>query len=676
MNDYDKRLELLKSENPFISSSVGNPWEDKYPDIDSINAVAFNGLSQLIGQKTKNPVLPCAGLVFGETGSGKTHLIGRVLKHGKTADRPFSFAYIQPIEDPEQTYRYLLREIIVNLCYPVDRSSLKTQLDFIIDRIIKDVENKPLSELQAGLNTDLQKIEPTKSPSSDSLMDEFGKSMKLVFQPKKLNEDFFLNLTKAFRIFLELVFVPAENVRSGNVKSGNENNETAKKETEALKPANIEELSINFIRSKFPEIPKDFIKVLLQYRSSEKRGAVIEWLKGGILDETDTALLGVPDRIYESSPLQEQEAKNILNSLGILLAHYGQPLVICFDRLENYDTDMKKRSLEVMTEYLVDHAKAMLPIVFVRGAQWEEKFSKKLNQQVVTRLSTNEFSLKGCNDVQAVEIIKSRLTSVLDEKISDDLYPFDKDELSKTFKDRLYSPRQVIMQANQQLRTVLYPDESLPKPVLSSEKLKKEFESQCTDIITDFDRYPADRSRLKRALELYINNKSPETGFYIESIEVPEDKFIDFICKVRPEHGDLFDAVIIIDVESNNPSVRASLKRGIDFLKENSSSKAIYIRDSRCEIPAPPAWKATNEMLDEFRQLGGHDIFLDKDQTARWYALALLNYAVKEGDISVQEGDKDHRPVSFEELTKFIREYFHVKEYSGFWRVGQILKGV
>ncbi|QTA82198.1 Uncharacterized protein dnl_45700 [Desulfonema limicola] len=665
MNDYDKRLDLLKSENPFISSSVGNPWEDKYPDIDSVNAAAFNGLAQLISQKTNNPLLPCAGLVFGETGSGKTHLIGRILKHGKTtANRPFSFAYIQPIEDPEQTYRYLLREIIVNLCYPVERSSRTTQLDFIIDRIIKDVKNKPLSELQAKSQSSLQNTDPPKTSSSDSLIDEFGKSLKMIFQPKKLNEDFFLNLTRAFRIFLELIF-----------ESADTKPDTDKKEIEAPKPANIEELSINFIRSKFPDISKEFIKVLLQYRSPEKRGAVIEWLKGGVLDESDTGLLGVPDRVYESMPLQEQEAKNILSSLGVLLAYYGQPLVICFDRLENYDTDMKKRSLEVMAEYLIDHAKAMLPIVFVRGAQWEEKFSKKLNQQVVTRLSTNEFTLKGCNDVQALEIIKSRLKSVLDEKMSDDLYPFDKDELAKSFKDRFYSPRQIIMQANQQLRTILYPDETRPKPVLSSEKLKKEFEAQCSDILTDFDRYPADRSRLKRALELYINHKSPETGFYIESIESPEDKFIDFICRVRPKDGKVFDAVIIIDVESNNTSVRASLKRGIDFLKANSSGKAIYIRDSRCEIPAPPAWKATNEMLDEFRSLGGHDIFLDKNQTARWYALALLNYAVKEGDISIADDNNNHRAVTFEELTVFIKEYFHVKEYSGFWRTGQILKG-
>ena len=154
MKNHEKRLELLKAENPFISSSVGNPWEEKYTDIDSVNAAAFNGISQVIRQKTAKPALPCAGLVFGETGSGKTHLIGRILKYSKHAEKPFSFAYIQPIEDPEQTYRYLLREIIVNLCYPIHRTSRLTQLDLILDKIFEDLEKIPSPQIETAVQTE------------------------------------------------------------------------------------------------------------------------------------------------------------------------------------------------------------------------------------------------------------------------------------------------------------------------------------------------------------------------------------------------------------------------------------------------------------------------------------------------------------------------------------------
>ncbi len=57
----DARLDLFRRYNPFTSSSVGDPWEATYPDVPSINEHAFRGLWQLIEQKTRNPVLNCAG---------------------------------------------------------------------------------------------------------------------------------------------------------------------------------------------------------------------------------------------------------------------------------------------------------------------------------------------------------------------------------------------------------------------------------------------------------------------------------------------------------------------------------------------------------------------------------------------------------------------------------------
>ena len=115
----DARLDLFRRHNPFTSSSVGDPWEATYPDVPSINEHAFRGLWQLIEQKTRSPALNCAGLILGEVGSGKTHLLGRILTQSKQTHSPCAFAYIQPLEDPEQTYRYLLREVMVNLFHPM-----------------------------------------------------------------------------------------------------------------------------------------------------------------------------------------------------------------------------------------------------------------------------------------------------------------------------------------------------------------------------------------------------------------------------------------------------------------------------------------------------------------------------------------------------------------------------
>jgi len=94
----------------------------------------------------------------------------------------------------------------------------------------------------------------------------------------------------------------------------------------------------------------------------------------------------------------------------------------------------------------------------------------------------------------------------------------------------------------------------------------------------------------------------------------------------------------------------------------------IYVRDSRCVIPPPPQWKATNDMLARLRELGGNIIFLDKEESAQWYALALLNYAVKEGDITIIDSANNTRSVSSEEMALFVKE--KINDYKGFQILG------
>ncbi|MCP4108720.1 MAG: hypothetical protein GY749_24765 [Desulfobacteraceae bacterium] len=636
MNDYEKRLSALRQENPFTSSSVGDPWEDKYPDVETINKNVYEGLRQLIRQKAKDTALPCAGLVFGEVGSGKTHLISRILKHGKQGKFPFSFAYIQPIEDPEQTYRYFLREVIANLCCPVDKSSDITQLDIILEENFKEAEKEPRL---------------TRAKKINKFLYEFRQDPGQIFRKKTITRETFKDIRNFVKDAIE-------------ERKTRPSDETVKK-------------SIYLMRAKFPDIPKEFLKVLFQYQVPAKRYAAAEWLKGVAIDEEDASLLKVADRLDDSPEQLEQKSRNILTYLGILLAYYKHPLVICFDRLENYDTDGKIRSIGKMIEFLVDNARAMLPVVFVRGQQWEEKLTKKFNQQVITRLKTNEFKLKGCDERQSLEIIETRLKSVFENTgEQDSFYPLDKDDLAGTFRTRLYSPRQVIMLANQKIRQILYPEKEPAKPVVPFDKLREAFESQCNMIGADFNRYQPDRSRLKRALDLYLNHSLSERGFTVESFIYPEDKFIDLECRVKTTSGESrTDVVFIIDIETNHTSVRASLSRGADFLEKNPEGKAVYIRDARCAIPPPPNWKATNETLERFNKLGGNVIFLDKEQITEWYALALLNYAVKEGDVTFVDTDNNTMSLSSEDMAVFIRDDIHKeRRYSGFQGIGEVLK--
>ncbi len=646
----EEKLDRLKSENPFTSSSVGDPWEDRCLDVRSVNERAFNEISQLIDQKMKDPALSCAGLVFGEVGSGKTHLVSRILNYDKENEFRFSFAYIQPIEDPGQTYRYLLREVIVNLCYPIHKNSAVTQLDMILEKSFREItDSAPLSF----------------AAEADRCLKSFRKDPLKIFREKKIRAGMFRELGTSLKSFI------AERKRRS--------------------PDEDDKRAVEFMRTQFPDIPKEFLKVLFQYQIPEKRAAAVDWLKGIAIDGEDALRLGVADRVNDSPALLEQKSRNILSCMGTLLTRYNQPLVICFDRLENYDSDEKIRSLGKMVEFLVDKAKAMLPLVFVRGQQWEESFTSKLNQQVITRLKTNEFQLKGCNAEQSLEIIARRLGGGYGEvrgtgyevrgQHPEPLFPFDRDKLAEIFRTRLHTPRQVIMLANQRLKQILYPEKAETHGAEmhntethgSASLLQEEFESQCRIIRADFDRYPPDRNRLRRALELYLNAVPDQD---ISSLSRSEDKYLDFECSIRVSEETAENsgnpAVFIIDSELNNSYIRASLKRGVTFLEASPRNKAVYIRDARCPIPPPPRWKTTNDMLTAFKDLGGHIIMLDAEQSAKWYALALLGFAIKSGDVTVIDSDSRSRSVSARELSVYVRERIRGKD-SGFHQIEAVL---
>ena len=568
--DSDARLALFRQHNPFTSSSVGDPWEATYPDVPAINEHAFRSLWQLIEQKMRSPALNCAGLILGEVGSGKTHLLGRILTQSTQTRSPCAFAYIQPLEDPEQTYRYLLREVMVNLFHPMAASPQATQFRRLVTKVF--LEGHPDRQVPA----------------------------RLVLTPSTFTA--------------------------------------------------IQQRVMRLLRTAYPAISGHFVHVLLQYAVLERRTAAMQWLTGSVLDEADTTLLQVPDRTRLSTASLEAEARDILTSLGLLLTRYHQPLVVCFDRLENLETDEHVHALGKMVEFLVDKAQAMLPVVCFRGMQWEEKFRHKLNQHVSSRLETNKFELRGCTPEQALAIVRSRLAAVPGNEGAETLFPFDPEELLKTFHLGLYSPRRVITLANQRLRQCL-DEEPLP-PVSPLQKLQEAFASQYQAIMRDFERYQPDRGRLRRALELYVRY-GPCKCVPNES---GQEKYIDMTTTICLAGTTAVPVIFLIDVEPHYAAVGACLSRAIAFLEEAPCGRAVYIRDARCPFPPPPTWEATNKKLQLFKGYGGRVVFLDGEQAARWYALALLSYAVKEQDITVAGANNTPRPITFEEFTAFIEQ--------------------
>ena len=589
----DTPLDLLRRNNPFVSASVGDPWDRQYPHVPAINDQAFQGLCHLMRQKAHTPDLNCAGLILGEVGSGKTHLLGRILTYTAQAQPPLAFAYIQPLEDAEQTYRYLLREVIVNLCRPTPAAPYATQLEAILAAVCTEV------------------IGTHSRPE--------GQHKLQAIQHDRLNVLAYLRPS---------VFAYAQT------------------------------WATDLLCRDYPDMSARFLDVLFQYRLPEKRAAAVNWLKGGGLDQSDAERFGVAERIEASSSRLEQEARDMLTSLGLLLARYRQPLVLCFDRLENLETEAQLHAFGKMLEFLVDTAKGMLPLACVRGQQWEERFRGALNQHVTSRLETNRFTLQGCTAEQALDLVRQRLASVLPAAQAEALFPFDADELRGMFQTGFHSPRVVIARANERLRQLL--DAGRAVPVSPQHTLQEAYERQYQTILQAFERYPPDRDRLRRALSLYLNHRpSPRDG-RLESVQraEAEPKYIDLVGTLLAPGAAPRAVVMLIDVEPHPAAVSASLARGIDVLRTQAASLAVYIRETRCPFPFPARWTTTNDKLRQFQALGGHVVALDQERAARWYALALLSYAVREGDVTLVDAAHQIRPVSSDEFAAFIQNAY------------------
>ena len=100
--------EQLSRNNPFFSGTAIDPWENKDPDVVSLNQNAYEHICGLIRETYQNPNNALAGLVLGETGMGKTHLLKRLLSYTRRNDITAVFASISQLLDPHRPMRHLL----------------------------------------------------------------------------------------------------------------------------------------------------------------------------------------------------------------------------------------------------------------------------------------------------------------------------------------------------------------------------------------------------------------------------------------------------------------------------------------------------------------------------------------------------------------------------------------
>src|SRR5208283_757091 len=101
--------------DPFAARAVGDPWRSNEPDIASINSKPFQKILGLLAQIQNTREI--AALVLGEAGSGKTHLIKRLMNE---QNLNLIFVYVHPLRNHRTMFSNLLERVLANLdCIPV-----------------------------------------------------------------------------------------------------------------------------------------------------------------------------------------------------------------------------------------------------------------------------------------------------------------------------------------------------------------------------------------------------------------------------------------------------------------------------------------------------------------------------------------------------------------------------
>ena len=548
----DKILQKLRENNPFSSTSSPLPWNNMNPDLQNLNRETSDEIEQLIRQKRLKPDVPLGGLILGEAGSGKTHMLTRILRKLRSNAQLAVFVAVRAFTDPGSVTQHLLSEIFNSL--KLIHSNSRSQFDMI--------------------------------------MSEFMNA----YREHRINDGF-------------------ESIENLDLRS--------------------------YIRKDIPRLDRNFLKCLLLYMSANHEGTkadILDWLCGKLSDD-DSLNLGLTSRNTEmmTNAKLEQEAENILISLGLVLGYAKVPMIICFDQLDGIRDKEEPRKLisawgNVVSLFMNDLS-GILPLCFMRAQTWNDVFLPVLDEAVVQRIKSNTMIMRECSVKQAEQLIHDRITASFSED-SEEIYNWIISRLSIT---KGISPRDVIEIAN---RVITSSGTNIDEPKEITKIITEAFYDEYKKIQAVPLAWPPNAEQLTLALEVWLSSLE---GF---SVDKAKGKYI----KLQGIHGDKKFAFIIVIPKSHVTATNA-LKEGLKFLDEYPGSFCFYVLEEKSH---KKTWKKFAEKLAEFENAGGFTARLTEDSRINWYALTALINRVDNGDVNIYSSASS-RTATRKDILDFVR---------------------
>ncbi len=392
-----------------------------------------------------------------------------------------------------------------------------------------------------------------------------------------------------------------------------------------------------------------------------KREAAATYLSGSDLDDEGAGLLGVKlSEVDFSIEAQEERSKEILQTVGKLLKYY-RPMVLCFDQLENLDTEQMIGSFGRLINDIVNEVENILPVGFVRAETWDMRLAPNLDGAAKGRLLSNVFHLRGLNLDQALDIVCARLDwaySSGSDSRPDDFFPFQPTVLEKRLLG-FTSPRDVLVEANCVFQELT---RGIARVVLEDpiRVFVNSFEEEREPLLGDPKKLPARKDVLVAALELLLMNRDRGTGYQVMAVD--SDGPVDLTIRIEDtkKESALKTVDLLVETANHWNPLQKSLRLLQERIETDQSQVAVLVRDGRQKIPPPKGrTPKTVKAREAMEAAGGQVLYLEYHHLADLYALVYTSDKIGSGDLTyTTEATGERRSVDKAILQSFIREHF------------------
>lgn len=337
----------------------------------------------------------------------------------------------------------------------------------------------------------------------------------------------------------------------------------------------------------------------------------------------------------------------MLLSLGHVLRYARVPMLVCFDQLDGMTSEDLINAWGTAASLLINDVYGVLPLAFLRADTWEQRFSTKLDDAVVSKFENNLIPMANCSLEQAKQLIKDRIKAFFDDGV-EQKYQWLMARLNTTLKAG-YSPRMVITLAN---RAIQKAGDEADAAHEVERTLAAAYREECDKVAADPNSWPPNAEHLLSALEMWLDSR-PEFN-----VSRSDNQYVRLSGQCSAE-GPEAPCAFIFMTTRHHLSAAAAINRGINFLKKNPNGFCCYVTDGRA-LKGPENWRAVHDLLGQFRALKGRTIVLQPDGRAAWYGLVAFQNKVCNGDVTLYPPSGEPRLATPEDLSGYMKEGFRL----------------